>query len=74
MRAVVIMVTLIELGGAARHRSKAEMDWDKTQKATDDLIAKVNAEMKTLGTDLDRTTKQDRKDLALLEQSRQTED
>lgn len=41
MRAVVIMVTLIELGGAARHRSKAEMDWDKTQKATDDLIAKV---------------------------------
>ncbi|KAF4702409.1 hypothetical protein FOZ63_025606 [Perkinsus olseni] len=56
------------------HRSKAEIDWDNTQKATDELIAKVNAEMKTLDTDLDKTTKQDRKDLALLEQSRQSED
>ncbi|KAF4663569.1 hypothetical protein FOL47_005688, partial [Perkinsus chesapeaki] len=58
----------------ARHRSKAEIDWDKSQKDTDELVAKVNAEMKVLGNDLDRTAKQDRKDLALLEQSRRSED
>lgn len=67
-----------ELKAAAAQAEKqakaAEAAWEQSRKNTDALLSRVHDEIKSLNDDLDRTTVQEKKDLALLEDTRKKED
>ena len=67
-----------ELKAAAAQAEKqakaAEAAWEQSRKNTDSLLARVHDEIKALNEDLDKTSTQEKKDLALLEDTRKKED
>ena len=59
---------------ADKQAKAAEAAWEQSKKNTDNLLAKVHTEIDTLNTDLEKTSSQEKADLALLEENRKKED
>ena len=59
---------------AERQAKAAEAAWEQSRKNTDSLLAKVHGEIDSLNQDLDKTSSQEKTDLALLEENRKKED
>jgi hypothetical protein len=59
---------------AERQAKEAEVAWEESRKNTNNLLYKVHDEIKSLNEDLEKTSEQEKKDLALLEENRKKED
>ena len=63
-----------DLKAAEANAKAAEAAWEQSRKNTDNLLAKVHGEIDALNQDLDKTSSQEKTDLALLEDNRKKED
>ena len=59
---------------AEKQAKEAEAAWEQSRKNTDNLLSKIHSEIKNLNNDLDKTTSEEKADLALLEDNRKKED
>ena len=59
---------------AERQAKAAEAAWEQSRKNTDSYLAKIHSEVDALNQDLDKTSSQEKADLALLESNRKKED
>ena len=59
---------------AEKQAKEAEAAWEESRKNTDSLLTKIHSEINNLNHDLDKTTSEEKADLALLEENRKKED
>lgn len=59
---------------ADKQAKAAEAAWEQSKRNTDNLLAKVHTEIDALNSDLEKTSSQEKADLALLEENRKKED